>query len=227
MTVRPVALSLFPEIQAEWAIGPVLPSVFVGSNADLMAAVAPLYLVGDVMDCTYGKGKWWTRHRPPSLVAHDLHTLDGVDFRSLPEPDETYDTVCFDPPYLPNGGYGSSSRQGFRDSYGLTDEVGGERRLWDLVAAGLSECARVTKVGGVVLVKCTDFVYANDLTLGHRRVLDIGDSIGLRCHDLIIHHTGSGPGGHNIFTVLRARRHHSYLLALRKTPRIPAPPVVA
>lgn len=31
-------------------------------------------------------------------------------------------------------------------------------------------------------------------------------------HDQIVHFTGSGPGGHNIFTVRRARRAHSYLI---------------
>jgi hypothetical protein len=31
-------------------------------------------------------------------------------------------------------------------------------------------------------------------------------------HDQIVHWTGTGPGGHNIFTVKRARRAHSYLL---------------
>lgn len=42
------------------------------------------------------------------------------------------------------------------------------------------------------------------------------EDLGLATHDVIVHHTGSGPGGHNIFTPKRARRHHSYLLVFRK-----------
>ena len=36
--------------------------------------------------------------------------------------------------------------------------------------------------------------------------------LGCIKHDVIVHYTGSGPGGHNIFDIKRARRHHSYLL---------------
>lgn len=211
-TTRPVAQSLFPQIQPDKPVGVILPSVVAGTNAKLIAAVAPFYLTGSVMDCTYGKGLWWTQFRPRDLVAHDLHTLDGVDYAALPEADDTYDASCFDPPYIPNGGHDSSTRSGFREGFGLTFERGGEGRLWADVAGGMSECARVTKPGGFVLVKCMDFVYSEDLTLGHRRCLEIGDALGLRCHDLIVHHTGTGPGGHNVFTAVRARRNHSYLL---------------
>ncbi len=42
--LRSVQLSAFPEIQPDKPVGPILPSVFVGTNADLMAAVAPFYL---------------------------------------------------------------------------------------------------------------------------------------------------------------------------------------
>lgn len=213
---RHVEMSLFPDVAPDRPVGYIVPSVFVGTNADLMSAVAPMYLTGSVMDCTYGEGKWWTRFRPAPFVAHDLHKVDGVDFTDLPEDEATYDAVCFDPPYIPNGGFESSTRQDFRDAFGITTAKGGEARLWAMIGAGVAECARVLKPGGFLLVKCMDFVYADGLTLGHRRVLDMADHLGLRCHDLIVHHTGSGPGGHNIFTPKRARRHHSYLLVFTK-----------
>lgn len=213
---RHVEMSLFPDVAPDRPVGYIVPSVFVGTNADLMSAVAPMYLTGSVMDCTYGEGKWWTRFRPAPFVAHDLHKVDGVDFTDLPEDEATYDAVCFDPPYIPNGGFESSTTKDFRDAFGITTAKGGEARLWAMIGAGVAECARVLKPGGFLLVKCMDFVYADGLTLGHRRVLDMADHLGLRCHDLIVHHTGSGPGGHNIFTPKRARRHHSYLLVFTK-----------
>ena len=134
---RYVELSLFPDIKPDRPVGYIVPSVFVGSNAELVAAVAPMYLTGSVMDCTYGEGKWWTLFRPDLFVAHDLHKLDGVDFTDLPEPDETYDAVCFDPPYIPNGGFESSTRQDFRDAFGITTATGGEARLWAMIGAGM------------------------------------------------------------------------------------------
>lgn len=42
---RPVQLGLVDG--ADKAVGPMLTSVVFGTNADLMAAVAPLYLTGD------------------------------------------------------------------------------------------------------------------------------------------------------------------------------------
>jgi hypothetical protein len=208
--VRPVQLSAFPDIQPDKPIGPILPSVFQGTNADLIAAIAPYYLTGSVCDLTYGEGNWWTRYQPDPFTAHDKYKLDGVDFTALPEPDNTYDTVCFDPPYIPQGG--TDHAPDFVDRFGLVQRP--QLELWDMIAAGINEAARVTR--DVVLIKCMDFVnsgrfhaWSIDVAMEARRA-------GLDVHDIIIHHTGSGPGGHNIFDPKRARRHHSYLLIFRQ-----------
>jgi hypothetical protein len=212
--VRPVQGSLMPEITPDRPVGRILPSVFTGTNADLMVAVAPFYFTGDVMDCTYGEGSWWSRFRPPSFVAHDLYKLDGVDFTALPEPDETYDTVVFDPPYIPQGGDASttSTTPDFVGRFGLVSRSRAE--LDAMNRAGVGECARVVRSGGFVVVKCMDYVNGGAFRLGHRVMIEAGEAVGLRVHDLIVHHTGSGPGGHNIFDPIRARRNHSYLLVM-------------
>lgn len=213
--VRAVQGSMFPDIQPDKPIGKILPSVFVGTNADLMAAVAPFYLTGSVCDVTYGEGKWWQRFRPDSFVAHDKFKLDGVDFTALPELDDTYDTVCFDPPYVPQGGTASGGTGAFRDRFGLLDESTPWWETKGLMCAGLAECARVSR--GWVLAKCGDFVSGGRFHVAHRWMLDAADECGLDdAWDIIIHHTGSGPGGHNIYDPIRARRHHSYLIVFAK-----------
>ena len=212
--VRPVQGSMFPDIQPDKPIGPILPSVFQGTNADLMAAVAPYYLTGSVSDLTYGEGKWWDRFTPDPFVAHDKYKLDGVDFTDLPEADNTYDTVCFDPPYIPQGGYETSTAQTFANRFGLTSRSRAD--LWTMIDAGVNECSRVLRPEGLLLVKCMDFVNGGAFHLGHLHVLNHASALGMKCHDLIVHHAGSGPGGSNIFEAKRARRHHSYLLVFRK-----------
>ncbi len=215
---RPVELSLFPEQRPDRPTGPVLGSVQTGTNADLIAAIAPLYLDGcTVMDVTYGRGGWWNRYRPDGLIVHDL-ALDGVDFRRLPEPDRSVDVVCFDPPYVPQGGMSSSTSGApdFRDRYGLTAESTPWWECFDLMAGGLAECARVARRW--VLAKCGDFVTGGQFKVGSLHIMRTGETLGLRIHDVIIHHTGSGPGGHNIFDPLRARRHHLYLIVFEATP---------
>ena len=212
MTVtRPVQLSITGE--NDKPVGPILASVFTGTNADLMSAVAPLYLTGSVMDVTYGNGDtaggWWRRFTPEPFTFHDL-ALDGVDFRALPEADSSVETVCFDPPYIPAGGKATArDAGGFRQRFGLATGITYPDMI-QMMREGLAECSRVAS--RLVLAKCSDFVTSGRFTLAHKEMLDEAERLGLAVHDLIVHHTGSGPGGQNIYEVKRARRAHSYLL---------------
>lgn len=191
--------------------GKLPPSVMTGDNADLIAQIAPLYLTGSVLDTTYGRGMWWRRFTPDPFTFHDIE-LDGVDFTALPHPDRSFDTVCFDPPYVPAGGTRTSgatdAEKNYRDRFGLKPRS--QAQLDELVTAGLAECARVAR--RFLLVKCMDYVTGGRFTLGHYNVIERGHALGLSVHDLIVHNAGSGPGGYNITTVLRARRAHSYLI---------------
>lgn len=220
---RPVELSLFPEVAPDRPRGPIPGSVQTGTNADLIATIAPLYLGGhSVLDVTYGKGAWWRRYTPDRFTCHDIN-LDGVDFRQLPEPDSSVDVVCFDPPYVPCGSLPQpietshqSSAGAFREAYGL--QPMSHNDIETLFRDGLAECARVASRW--VLAKCSDYVTSGRFTLGHLAMIDAARSTDLADPwDLIVHHTGPGPGGHNITTPIRARRHHSYLLVFAPDPR--------
>lgn len=221
---RDVQLSAFPDISPDRPVGPLPASVQTGTNADLMARLAPLYLAGSVLDVTYGEGKWWDRFTPTPFAFHDLHKVDGVDFRALPEADSSVDTVCFDPPYVISGGQ-SERMPEFQDAYGIgghnlqmTNSEGGNVLLHDLIRGGLEECIRVSRRW--VLVKCMEFAqgagvnnaFGSDFHDIPYAVTKWALEAGCWKHDQIVHHAGSGPGGHNIWTTKRARRHHSYLI---------------
>jgi hypothetical protein len=210
----------------ERPVGPIPPSVMRGTNADLIAAVAPLYLTGSVLDVTYGEGKWWERFTPEPFAAHDLYKLDGVDFTDLPDADGSFDAVCFDPPYVINAG-DVTTRADYKDRYGIdtlkiTKSKGGNDTLCALIRAGLAESVRVSRRW--VLVKCMESAQGDGvLNPVGRDFFDLpwlvtqwALDLGCVKHDQIVHHTGSGPGGHNIFTIKRARRHHSYLLVFSR-----------
>ena len=228
---RDVQLSAFPEIQMDKPVGKIIGSVFTGTNADLIRAVAPMYLAGSVLDVTYGEGNWWTRYTPEPFTFHDLHKVDGVDFRALPEPDSSVDTVCFDPPYVISGGE-SEHRPEFQNAYGIgghnlkmTNSEGGNAALHALIRGGLVESMRVAR--RFVLVKCMEFAQGggvhNDFGTDFHDIPFAVTTWALEAgwvkHDTIVHHTGTGPGGHNIFEPVRARRHHSYLLVFRPNPK--------
>ena len=208
MTARPVQMSMVEGM--ERPVGPLLKSVFEGQqNADLIAAVAPLYLTGSVLDTTYGEGKWWSRFTPEPFTFHDIK-LDGVDFTDLPHADRSFDTVCYDPPYVPAGGASPSEQitRRFRNGFGLT--AGRTAAAFDeLVMAGLAECCRVAD--RFLLVKCMEFVGSGAFRDMPTEITNAAREHGFVVHDRIVHYSGGGITGHNTFTVKRARRVHSYL----------------
>lgn len=220
------ASSLFPDgdrhlqtsliAERERPVGPMPESVWIGDNAGLIASIAPLYLTGSVLDVTYGLGAWWRRFTPEPFGRHDLAD-DGVDFRSLPHEDSSWDAVCFDPPYIPSHATHTSTRRAVthRAAYGLM-EARSRADVEGLMADGLAECARVTRRW--VLAKCSD--YAENpaaFRLGHVSAIVAGEAAGLRVHDLIVCASTNhgGPTNNRLRRVVRTRRVHSYLIVFR------------
>jgi hypothetical protein len=209
--VRHVQQSMFPELKQPVNVGPLVPSVIQGSNADLIHAVAPLYLDGrTVLDVTFGEGKWWRRYRPAQFTFHDLK-LDGVDFTALPYPDSSFQVVCFDPPYVPYGG--STRKLAHRTAFGVdvkrdTDQVAG------LMLAGLREALRVSSE--LVLAKSMRFTSGSGLFHGPFLLATEAAQHGWMIHDHVVHHSGPMPGnGWNIKTQVRTVVQHSDLLVFR------------
>lgn len=212
--MRPVQQSLV-DPSLERPVGPIPMSVVTGNNAQLIASVAELYLTGSVLDVTYGGGKWWDRYRPDDFTFHDI-AIDNVDFRDLPHDDGSFDTVCFDPPYVTSGTLGlDPGPRTFRERFGIDREshYGGESDLYDLIRDGLKEATRVARA--FVLVKCMEFTSSRKFHDMPYNVTRWCEELGWAKHDVIVHASGTGPGGHNIWTPIRARRAHSYLLVFR------------
>jgi len=220
---------MFPDLVPARPQGWIMPSVFTGTNAELIAAVAPMYLTGSVLDVTYGNGDtaggWWRRFTPNPFTFHDLD-LDGVDFRCLPHPDRSFASVTYDPPYVHSGTEATTAGVAdFRRRFGLAPFHGSAGPL-PLILDGLHEVLRVAD--RFVLVKCMEFAQGSVVSPSHdgERISTFHDiphevtmlalQRGWVKHDQIVHHTGPGPGGHNIFEPIRARRHHSYLIVFTR-----------
>lgn len=215
---RSTQLSAFDDIVAPRPVGSVLTSISAApTNAELIESIAPLYLDGLTLDVTYGKGGWWSKLRPENLIAADLDPTKArtvrADFTRLPFSNRSVDAVAYDPPYIPHGGINQTTD--FAERFGL---AGGRSRssMDNLIAAGLSECKRVTRKW--VLVKCTDYTNGRQFHLGHVAVANAASELDLEPWDLIVHAAGIGPG-HNLQTQLRARRAHSYLMVYRRRSR--------
>lgn len=153
-------------------------------NSELMLELVELGYLRKrwaTLDPTYGEGTWWKLWRPRGLVTHDIE-LDGIDFRKLPEDDAMFDVVAYDPPYVSTGGRRTSTMDEFNGRYGLKDAPRTPALLQEMINDGLVEMHRVLKPGGILLVKCCDYVssgrvwwgtdFTNEqaITLGFRKL---------------------------------------------------------
>jgi len=146
---------------------PVLSSTTWASNAHMVRDVARLgYLrkYWRTLDPTYGLGNWWKLWAPNELVKHDLYKLDGVDFRDLPEPDDSFEAVAYDPPYVCVGGRKTTTIEGLHDAYGLTNAPRSPFELQLMINDGLDEMKRVCS--GIILVKCQPYISSGKLWNG-------------------------------------------------------------
>jgi hypothetical protein len=190
------------------------------NNAELIADMPRLGYLQDewvTLDPTYGLGRFWTRWRPRSLIKSDLHaTNDNVsqwDFTCLPMADGSVDAVTLDPPYKLNGtstGRGASAAD---ERYGVTEYASqGDRHA--LIRDGITECVRVLKVGGTLLVKCQDQVCGGRVRWQTREFADHAESLGCRLVDMLhIQSYRPQPPGRR---QQHARRNYSTMLVLRR-----------
>lgn len=199
-------------------------SVVKGNNANLIIQAAKLWIKpGDnVLDVTFGGGKWWTRWCPQGLHAHDL-ALDGVDFRVLPEADGSIDVVVFDPPYTAKGGRKTSGISGFDDRYGLRDAGKSPLDVQMDIGGGISEAYRVLKPKGILLLKVADYISSGKFVQGHAHAVDAAIDVGFEQVDELIHwgRTGPQPKKNRDGSPRRqvhSRRAHSFLCVFRKKP---------
>lgn len=195
------------------------------NNAELIADVAALgYLDDQVLDVTFGEGKFWTSWQPLMLTASDLYKDSFVaaavaglelyeahqwDYRALPCEEAEYDVVVFDPPYKLNGTPALGEQD---DRYGTNQRTSRAEVLDDIVA-GARECYRVC--GRRLLVKCMDQVeggrkrWQTDLVT--RAIEDLG---GRKIDRFDIALAGRPqPGGRQQRT---SRSKHSTLLVFEK-----------
>lgn len=180
-----------------------------------------------VLDPTYGQGGFYRIFEPPGLIRHDKYTLDGVDYRFLPEEDESVDVVIFDPPYVSTGGRDTSTLDEFNESYGvLSSAVTPEDQSLE-IRGGIFEAYRVLRYGvpeehgGILMVKCCNYISGTHFFPGRRFVeLDAVRAGFTQVDELVLF---SGPGAQpkknpdgSDRRQMHARRAHSYLLVFQK-----------
>jgi hypothetical protein len=185
-------------------------------NAELIRDCATLgYLRPEwrTLDCTYGLGRFWKLWHPTVLVASDLHPvspeINAWDFTALPGPDREFDAVVFDPPYKLNGTGGSHASD---LGYGVANNDTWQARH-DLIRRGITECVRVCRPKGYVLVKCQDQVVSGRKRWQTMEFTRHAETLGCALVDML-HVQGSRPQPEGRRQV-HSRGDYSTLLVLR------------
>ena len=208
-------------------------SAHTASNADVFPQVLALHVPkgSRVADVTYGKGVFWKNVKRDDYDLHASDIADGVDCRSLPYSDASFDAVVLDPPYMEgffrNGTSekaGAGSHNAFRRHYSNGDETPGTgKHKWhaavlDLYVCGGREAHRVLRDRGVLVVKCQDEVSANRQNLTHVEIISEYANLGFYCKDLFVVVRKNRPGMSRVLKQVHARKNHSYFLVFVKIP---------
>jgi hypothetical protein len=125
--------------------------------------------------------------QPDELVAHDLHKLDGVDYRHLPHPDCSFAQAVYDPPYIAMGGRDTTGLPGFLERYGLHGCPQTPAALQRHNDAGLAELRRVLEPRAMLVAKTADYVSGGKLWLGVHRTVEAAEALGFRLEDKLLH----------------------------------------
>lgn len=155
------------------------------TNAALIADVNRLHPLGDaVLDATYGRGRWWQKHRPPVLITNDLNPKTDTDyhydFQAFPQNwTDQFDGVAFDPPYKLNG---TPTLGDFDNAYGIAQPTNWRERML-LIRNGFRECLRVVKPAGRVYVKCQDQVVSGRMRWQTHTLITEAEQRGARLVD--------------------------------------------
>lgn len=122
------------------------------SNSGLIKNVVQLYFnPGDtIADVTYGKGVFWNEVDKTQFKISGTDLMTGVDFRSLPYLDDSFDHSVIDPPYAR-----ITNLKGMVDCYNTTRYTT-HAEIIELYKQGMKELVRITKKDGYILVKCQD-----------------------------------------------------------------------
>ena len=209
----------------------VVMSAHIDGNADVFPKILALHVPegSRIADVTYGGGVFW---RNVDLSKYDLVPSDiatGIDCRSLPYQDESFDAVVLDPPYMEgllrnnkDHKAGNGSFSAFRKYYSNGDETNNGPKwhaaVSDLYYKAGVEAYRVLRSNGVAIVKCQDEVSANKQWLTHVEIINYYEKLGFYTNDLFIIVRSNKAGISRLKKQSHARKNHSYFLVFVKVP---------
>lgn len=194
-------------------------TVITGDNSDLISEVARLYATKEmrIADLTYGKGVFWRKTPHLNVLGSDVMTVPDrpYDLRKTPYPENSFDIVVIDPPYIHSPG-----KHPTNDRYQNAETTKGflHKDIRQLYFDGMTEAKRIVKPTGQVWVKCKDQVQSSVQRWSHVEMLCDAQSLGMYGRDLFILVPDSRTSHNRWENQYHARKVHSYLWVFDVTP---------
>lgn len=197
------------------------------NNHDMIKNIMELYNIEQFdLDCTYSKGAFWKDLKQPKVKTDLIPLFDDVieaDSESLPFENGSMGSIMYDPPFVICGKTYKENKEG---SSIIAKRFTGYQNFNELKRNyynTLSELHRVTKEGGIVVMKSQDTVSGGKNHLTHVMVIQMALSIGFYPRDFFIL-TAKGrisSFGAKWHKQEHARKHHSYFIVFEKIkPRV-------
>jgi methylase of polypeptide subunit release factors len=191
----------------------------VGTNADLFPDVLTMWAKpGDcILDLTYGKGVFWRKIDRSAICVTTNDLVEpadhAYDLRQTEFPDNSFDVVVFDPPYMHTSG---TVKESIAKCYNTNSSAvfKNQKDVDAFFVAGAAEAKRILKPKGILIVKCQDTIESAQPKWTHVKIMQMD---GFKCEDLFILVQTTTPAMSGRWTKqYHARKNHSYFIVLRK-----------
>ena len=195
------------------------------SQTDIIQNIIQLYIPQGKIDAdvTYSKGVFYKNgniQEPQYKFDINPQTVDTIqaDCRNLPLPDNSIDSLMFDPPFLATSGKSLSTQENNNLILRRFGYYRNEKELHKFYQDALNEFNRVLINDGILIVKCQDKISSGKQYLSHVFIINQAIEQGFYPEDIFILLAKSRiVADWQIKNQKHARKFHSYFIVFRKS----------
>ena len=195
------------------------------SQIDIIQNIIQLYIPQGKIDAdvTYSKGVFYKNgniQEPQYKFDINPQTVDTVqaDCRNLPLPDNSINSLMFDPPFLATSGKSLSTQENNNLILRRFGYYRNEKELHKFYQDALNEFNRVLINDGILIVKCQDKISSGKQYLSHVFIINQAIEQGFYPEDIFILLAKSRiVADWQIKNQKHARKFHSYFIVFRKS----------
>ena len=163
-----------------------------------------------IVDVCCNRRKMWKGTRwGDKVTGYDLDPLMSPDevtgWDNLPDPDQSVDVLCYDPPHLPTAAKNTAKLSGY-DGFGLDTTTCADTNVAALHLPFLTEAKRVLRQDGLIFAKIKDYIHNHRYQWNLQYFNTAVRAAGLTPCDLIIKRD---PCGGNLKSGRWKKAHHA------------------